>query len=438
MEFDQQQGDGPATVLRVKRKRTTPSAPELVVEGLVPRAAKRQAILNHFSQLGLGEAAKSEESLLHRQAARELDNSAAYNASSVTYQHIVEDRERDSLSKLFQIYTIAAEMREADSRPIDERPTAEQGDLRDHDSIIAEALSTDEVYDYYMLSTEAHASADWDLHVSRLPMVKIQDDLWLVDEDEVNEDHDSEDSNAESFYANSYPEDEDGSQPDQSRGGCFSVKFGRVTKTLSREQLERAPDSLVSAALLATTTGDTTSTLEIPSQASQGAAPGFARWNKGTEDLFQVCMDCYVEESEEGQEERFCKVLPAPAMISALDFFNIPQERWPVGVQMAKKTLQMRKGYQKHLRNLMKQCIGMLSSEVLSRTSPGSLYNKADPRAAFVFTQGSVAVDMSVKRIECDIQGKVAVASRAGAVHFSKTTRDLLAKYGQAQQSLAK
>lgn len=92
MDVDQLQSDGPATVLRVKRKRTTPSAPELgaaahvsqaalsslylarhlhsrvpglcdyaaVVEGLVPKAAKRQAILNHFSQLGFGDSAKPE------------------------------------------------------------------------------------------------------------------------------------------------------------------------------------------------------------------------------------------------------------------------------------------------------------------------------------------------------------------------------------------
>ena len=47
--------------------------------------------------------------------------------------------------------------------------------------------------------------------------VQIGDDLWDVDDGIHNSEHDSEDSNAESYYANSYPEDEEGSSENGSR-----------------------------------------------------------------------------------------------------------------------------------------------------------------------------------------------------------------------------
>ena len=182
----------PAPILRVKRKRTTPTAPELgkyisglavcrktslllrpgpqtaglncaVVEGLIPRASKRQAILDFFSQLDVASVDKHHttvqpkifqlvttsvttpaasqlqgQPLLQNDAPNrcvylaavlpgglallwcqtqcnelpcrpELGGGGLVEAPGVVYRHVVGASEHDSLSQLFQLYEIAAE-----------------------------------------------------------------------------------------------------------------------------------------------------------------------------------------------------------------------------------------------------------------------------------------------------------------------------------------
>lgn len=68
----------------------------------------------------------------------------------------------------------------------------------------------------------------------------------------------------------------------------FQIAFGGVTRALSRQQLERAPQSLISTALLAE--GNATEKLRIPCAADQHSTPEFAVWQAGTADLFQVLL----------------------------------------------------------------------------------------------------------------------------------------------------
>lgn len=74
----------------------------------------------------------------------------------------------------------------------------------------------------------------------------------------------------------------------QSRPETFQVRFGMSERTLKRTQLEKAPNSLISTALLTKEVADGAETIEIPSKASRGAAPGFAAWQDGTDQLFHV------------------------------------------------------------------------------------------------------------------------------------------------------
>ena len=71
----------------------------------------------------------------------------------------------------------------------------------------------------------------------------------------------------------------------------FVVRFGEISRTLTRRQLEKAPDSLLSTVLLgdAFLATDESSTLVIPSRAeTKGAGPHGSR--DGTESLFQVTI----------------------------------------------------------------------------------------------------------------------------------------------------
>ncbi|KAK9789226.1 hypothetical protein WJX73_004173 [Symbiochloris irregularis] len=131
----------------------------------------------------------------------------------------------------------------------------------------------------------------------------------------------------------------------------FDVKFQGVHRSLSRTQLEKAPDSLLSTVLL----GDglpisSVGTLEIPSGTASSGLPG---WADGTKDLFQICIDCYSDVSDRVQIQSARPLLPATIVKQALDFFGIPEKLWPLGVWMAMQTVALRQEHSTHLKKLM-------------------------------------------------------------------------------------
>ena len=68
----------------------------------------------------------------------------------------------------------------------------------------------------------------------------------------------------------------------------FVIKFRPATRVLTRAQLQRAPESLISGFLLdSDAIASKVDTLEVPTQAKK-SSPGFAAWQNGTERLFQV------------------------------------------------------------------------------------------------------------------------------------------------------
>lgn len=71
----------------------------------------------------------------------------------------------------------------------------------------------------------------------------------------------------------------------------FKVVFGSIEKNLTSDQLKRAPNSLVSAALLSdTNAGDQTKTLIVQSRPvlDHVKATASILWENGTEELFEV------------------------------------------------------------------------------------------------------------------------------------------------------
>lgn len=69
----------------------------------------------------------------------------------------------------------------------------------------------------------------------------------------------------------------------------FSVKYLGAERKLTRDQLEKAPESLLSIILLGKDTGLVDhNALEIPSRDN---APQLAAWQAGNADLFQVWFD---------------------------------------------------------------------------------------------------------------------------------------------------
>lgn len=65
----------------------------------------------------------------------------------------------------------------------------------------------------------------------------------------------------------------------------FKVKYRGTERSLTRQQLERAPESVLSIALLRQEYAAGSDALEIP---YSGTASAFGVWQDGTADLFQV------------------------------------------------------------------------------------------------------------------------------------------------------
>lgn len=67
---------------------------------------------------------------------------------------------------------------------------------------------------------------------------------------------------------------------------AYRVRFGNVTAELTRADLERAPESLMSCVLLPVDPGPGVHT--IPSTEQEEAGASVAGWRGGSEDLFKV------------------------------------------------------------------------------------------------------------------------------------------------------
>ncbi|KAK9813775.1 hypothetical protein WJX73_008817 [Symbiochloris irregularis] len=143
----------------------------------------------------------------------------------------------------------------------------------------------------------------------------------------------------------------------------FTIRFRKSEARLSRGQLERAPESLLSVALLSRDVCLGSETLTIPSSASSGEEPTFTPSWDGTEDAFKVCMTCYIEDADQKLKEGLCKVLPACVLVNALDFFNIPAKLWPPGARLNKKLLQEQDNYHCQLRKAVLTAVEIMEEQ---------------------------------------------------------------------------
>ena len=71
------------------------------------------------------------------------------------------------------------------------------------------------------------------------------------------------------------------------RTPAYRVRYGRLQAELTRVDLERAAESLLSSILLALDPEDA-EVLTIPSAEGMGGADSLAGWIEGSEDLFKV------------------------------------------------------------------------------------------------------------------------------------------------------
>ncbi|KAK9812524.1 hypothetical protein WJX73_005911 [Symbiochloris irregularis] len=151
---------------------------------------------------------------------------------------------------------------------------------------------------------------------------------------------------------------------EHTKPNLLHVRFGISERTLIRKQLEKAPDSLLSTALLTKEINNDAATLEIPSKRSRGAAPDFAAWEDGSDDLFHASMNCSLDDVDQILDRGSPKVIPAPLLIPALEYFNLPVSLWPPGVRMVKNTAEMRQGFTEHLKKRMEKAVQMMVSDL--------------------------------------------------------------------------
>lgn len=105
----------------------------------------------------------------------------------------------------------------------------------------------------------------------------------------------------------------------------FTVKYRSASRTLTKEQLQRAPNSLLSTILLAEECTKCPA-LEVPSDTS---APGLACWRNGSEELFEVRLCLSLNESYLVLIKPFQgSMLAAPSSLRAQN----PREKYSAGV----------------------------------------------------------------------------------------------------------
>lgn len=71
----------------------------------------------------------------------------------------------------------------------------------------------------------------------------------------------------------------------------------------------------------------------------------------------QVCMDCYLSDSERVLIDSPRTLQPAVELISALDFFNIDDKLRPPAIRMASKALLVRQDHKVKLRRLVAEAV---------------------------------------------------------------------------------
>ncbi|KAK9800896.1 hypothetical protein WJX73_008089 [Symbiochloris irregularis] len=174
---------------------------------------------------------------------------------------------------------------------------------------------------------------------------------------------------------------------DSAKPASFLIKFREARRSLTREQLKKAPESLLSTVLL----GDDlvsagNDTLEIPADET-ASVPGLVGWHNGTVALFQICMDCYLEIGERVLLRSARPLESAASVTAALDYFNIPDELRPPGVRLVMRTLALREDHKNRLRRFMTEAVQMMDSEFGSAHPAFQMSLQKEPTASFYFSK---------------------------------------------------
>ncbi|KAK9812457.1 hypothetical protein WJX73_001165 [Symbiochloris irregularis] len=156
-------------------------------------------------------------------------------------------------------------------------------------------------------------------------------------------------------------------------GETFIVEFMGEERCLTRAQLQRAPCSLLSTALLETEVSDGVKRLHIPSEARPcdannpaDALPRCAVWNGGKH-LFHAVIDCYmVSPNRSGFPDDKGKrpLLTAERLLAALDYFAIPFELRPPGARMLGRIQELRPRNMDHLKRLLMRAVQMMEKDL--------------------------------------------------------------------------
>ncbi|KAK9812468.1 hypothetical protein WJX73_002131 [Symbiochloris irregularis] len=219
----------------------------------------------------------------------------------------------------------------------------------------------------------------------------------------------------------------------------FSVQVGVRKIALSGRQLLRAPGSLLSTMLLGDDAKSDIITLEIPSQAAaQEAAPSLLpAWPTGTEELFKVCMDCYLEGPE--KQTTGCPALvPAAELLPAVRFFGIPEKLWPPGFRVAMQLLNVRNNYVEELKNLLPRCLQMMEQKLQSKYDAfTSLLNGTAAFYFYITNTGTARIEIGRETIDASgrhTHGHDAINAGGTELTLTDQAKHELTLAGQALQ----
>ncbi|KAK9812074.1 hypothetical protein WJX73_003311 [Symbiochloris irregularis] len=147
----------------------------------------------------------------------------------------------------------------------------------------------------------------------------------------------------------------------------FTVVCGGHTREVTRAQLAKAPDSLLSKILL---NGEMRSSrtrsggrkakepLVIPLEKD---GPDCFAWRDGNENLFEACMDCYTGHTPSSDVFEAEDMPPATDLVPALrGFFDIPCQLWPLGARVASKNLEAEENLRAVAKHLLSECAKMM------------------------------------------------------------------------------
>ncbi|KAK9812528.1 hypothetical protein WJX73_006369 [Symbiochloris irregularis] len=122
---------------------------------------------------------------------------------------------------------------------------------------------------------------------------------------------------------------------------------------------------------------------------------GFAIWQDASEQLFEICMDCYLDPAErvlqptpQAFDPAECALQRQECIKKALEYFNMPLQLSPPGVRMGVKSSTLQKAHANFIRKLVCDAVEIMEMDFTSMhdsTQQFSEFDATGPLACFRF-----------------------------------------------------